>query len=152
MQPTNKVMPHIIVSSGQEALNWYRDVLGAEITHVMPGPGGVVAHAGFVLGNTTFFLTDMTGPQTNTKSPSALNGQTSVSFYANVDDVDGLYTKAIKAGAKSVMEPQDAFWGDRWANVIDPFGHNWQFGKNQEQVTPEEMNRRMTEMMSKGGM
>ncbi len=152
MQPTNKVIPHLVVTNGQAALDWYRDVLSAAITHVMPGPGGMIAHAGFVLGDTMFFLTNMSNPQSNMKSPESLSGGTSVSFYANVDDVDGLYAKAIKAGAKTVMEPQDAFWGDRWANIIDPFGHNWQFGKNQEQVTPEEMNRRMTEMMSKGGM
>jgi len=149
--PTNKIIPHMVVTNGQEALDWYRDVLGAVITHVMPGPDGKIMHSGIVLGDTTIFLTDAVYPGSKLQSPEALNG-TSFSFYANVDDVDGTYAKALAAGASSIMAPMDAFWGDRWANITDPFGHNWQLGKQQEQLTPEQMQERMHAAMANGGM
>jgi hypothetical protein len=59
------------------------------------------------------------------------------------EDVDALYARAVKAGAQGVAPPADMFWGDRFARVVDPFGHSWAMATHTEDVSPEELSRQM---------
>ena len=81
-------------------------------------------------------------PQASTKPPKELGG-TSVSVMVYVEDTDALYKQAIDAGASSLMEPDTMFWGDRMSSVQDPFGHSWTIATHKEDVSAEEMERRM---------
>ena len=68
-----------------------------------------------------------------------------------VEDCDAAFKRAVEAGCASTQEPKDEFWGDRFAKVTDPFGHQWTVSTHVEDVSPEEMDRRMAEMQKKGG-
>jgi PhnB protein len=76
-------------------------------------------------------------------------GPTSSSFYVYVKDVDAMYKRATGAGAKSVMEPADQFWGDRMASVTDSFGNTWSLATHKEDPSPEEMKKRMAAQMNR---
>jgi len=78
-------------------------------------------------------------------------GATTASLYLYVEDVDAAFHRAVAAGARPVMPPADMFWGDRYASVADPFGHQWGIATHKEDVPPEEMERRAAEWMSKMG-
>jgi len=80
-------------------------------------------------------------PEMGSKSPATLKG-TPVSLLLYVTDVDASFKQAVGAGAKEVAAPVDMFWGDRWARVADPFGHEWQIATHKEDVPPEEMGKR----------
>jgi PhnB protein len=82
--------------------------------------------------------------QARTKTPKTI-GATTVGIFIYSEDVDETYKQAIDAGATSTSEPEDMFWGDRFASVTDPYGHNWQIATHVEDVTPEEIDRRSKE-------
>ena len=109
----------------------------------MAGPGGSVMHAELEIGDSVIMLSDPF-PQASTKSPKELGG-TSVSIMTYVEDTDAAYKQAIDAGATSLMEPDDMFWGDRFSSVQDPFGHSWTIATHIEDVSPEEMQKRSEE-------
>jgi len=102
----------------------------------MPGPDGAVVHAEVNIGNSRLMLGEIM--QANTPSSSY--------FYLYVSDADAAYKRALGAGAKSVSEPTDQFWGDRMGTVTDPFGNNWSVATHKEDPTPEEMAKRMASM------
>jgi PhnB protein len=78
-------------------------------------------------------------------SPESIGGSaTSIMFYT--DDVDQVFKRAVAAGAKAEMPPADMFWGDRMGNIVDPFGHKWAIATHKEDVSPEEMEKRMAAM------
>jgi len=87
-------------------------------------------------------------PEMKRRSPQSLGG-TPVRLFLYVPDVDATFREATGAGAKAEQAPQDMFWGDRYARVTDPFGHGWDLATHKEDVSPDEMKRRMEEMSSK---
>jgi uncharacterized glyoxalase superfamily protein PhnB len=103
-------------------------------------------HAELEVGDSLIMLSDPF-PQASTKPPKELGG-TSVSIFAYVEDIDSVYKQAIDAGATSLMEPDDMFWGDRFGSVQDPFGHSWTIATHVEDVSPEEMEARSKEFMA----
>ena len=107
----------------------------------MPGPGGAVMHAELQIGTSMLMLSDE-NPERGELSPKTVGG-TPVSVFIYTDDVDALFDRAVKAGAQGVAPPADMFWGDRIAHVVDPFGHSWAIATHTEDVSPEEMDRRM---------
>jgi PhnB protein len=141
------VTPHIVVSNVAKALEFYKKALGAVETVRMDGPGGMVLHAEMKIGNAPIML-GPENPEWGTKSPGTLGGSP-MSLYIYGPDVDAAYKKAIQAGATSVAEPKDQFWGDRYCKIKDPFGHNWALGTHIEDVSQEEMARRLQELYSK---
>jgi PhnB protein len=95
------------------------------------------------IGNAILMLSDE-NPERGYLSPVTIGGAgASVMLYT--DDVDATFKKAIDAGGKAEMPPTDMFWGDRMGNLKDPFGHSWAIATHKEDVTPEEMGRRMKE-------
>jgi PhnB protein len=140
------ITPYLAVENAPEAIDFYKRALGAKERVRMPGPGGSVMHAELEIGDSVVMLSDPF-PQASTKPPKELGG-TSVSIMVYVDNIDSLYKQAIDAGATSLMEPDDMFWGDRFGSVQDPFGHSWTIATHVEDVSPEEMQKRSQEFMS----
>ena len=138
--------PYLAVEDASTAIDFYQRALGAKERVRMPGPGGSIMHAEIEIGDSLFMVSDPF-PQTSTTSPKELGG-TSVSLMLYVEDVDAAYKQAVDAGATSLMEPDDMFWGDRFGSVQDPFGHSWTIATHVEDVSPEEMQKRSEEWMS----
>ena len=105
------------------------------------GPEGTIGHAEIQIGDSRIMLADE-HLQMGYRSPKALGGSaTSIMLY--VEDVDRVFKRAVDAGAKTHQELKDQFYGDRSGTVIDPFGHVWTIATHVEDVSPEEMQRRM---------
>ena len=133
--------PYLVVKGAVEAIEFYTKAFGAEEMVRMPGPGGRIMHAEVKIGNTMLMLSDE-NPERGYLSPQTVGGpSSSIMFYT--DDVDGIFKQAAAAGAKAVQPPTDMFWGDRMANISDPFGHNWAIATHKEDVSPAEMEKRM---------
>lgn len=137
----NTVSTYLIVKDAKEALSFYRKALGAEAGAHMAGPGGQgTMHAEMRIGNSTVMLTDE-NPQWDMKAPETLGGSPS-SMHLYVENADEAFQRAVDAGCEVMAPMMDAFWGDRYGKVIDPFGHQWGFATHVEDVSPEEMGKR----------
>ena len=136
--------PYLVVKGAAEAIEFYTKAFGATEMMRMPGPGGKIMHAELKIGNSVLMLSDE-NPERGYLSPASRGGNTSsVMFYT--DDVDAAFRKAIAAGAKETTAVTDMFWGDRMGNLTDPFGHSWAIATHQEDVSPQEMEKRMAAM------
>jgi len=133
--------PYLIIKGAAEAIEFYKKAFGAVETVRMPGPGGRIMHAEVKIGNTMLMLSDE-NQERGYLSPATRGGATS-SVMLYTDDVDATFQKALAAGAKQESAPTDMFWGDRMGNLIDPFGHTWAIATHKEDVSPEEMQKRM---------
>jgi len=137
------VTPLLVVRDGGAAIDFYKKALGAKELLRMPMPGGGIGHAELQIGDSRVMLADET-PAMGSSAPQTVGGSP-VHIFLYITNVDQAYTRATGAGATGTMPPQDMFWGDRYAKVTDPFGHNWSFATHIEDVTPKEMNRRAEE-------
>ena len=137
---------YLAVDDAAAAIDFYERALGAEERVRMAGPGDSVMHAELEIGDSLLMLSDPF-PQASTKPPKELGG-TTASLFVYVENVDELYKQAVDAGATSTMEPDDMFWGDRFASVQDPFGHSWTIATHIEDVSPEEMQKRSEAFMA----
>ena len=133
--------PYLIIKGAAEAIEFYKKAFGAVETVRMPGPGGRIMHAEVKIGNTMLMLSDE-NQERGYLSPATRGGASS-SVMLYTDDVDATFQKALAAGAKQESAPTDMFWGDRMGNLIDPFGHTWAIATHKEDVSPEEMQKRM---------
>jgi PhnB protein len=133
--------PYLVVDDGAAAIEFYKKAFGAEELMQMPGPDGKLAHAEIKIGDSVLMLS-AANPQFGSRSPKAFGG-TPASILMYVENVDAAFDRAVKAGAKIEMPVQDMFWGDRYGKLEDPFGHSWQMATHIEDVSPEEMGKRM---------
>jgi PhnB protein len=142
----HSVTPYLIVRGAAQALEFYKKAFGARELFRFPMPDGQIGHAEIRIGDSNIMLADEpTNPahqQTGHKSPKSLGGS-SVGITLYVEDVDAVAKQAVAAGAKEVRPVVDQFYGDRSGTFQDPFGHIWTIGTHKEDVTPEEMQRRM---------
>jgi len=141
--------PYLIVREGAKAIDYYKRAFGATELFRMPGPDGKLGHAEIRIGNSPIMLADE-NPEMGARSPQALGGSP-VSILLYVQDVDKQFPQAIAAGGKVVRPLKDQFYGDRSGTLEDPFGHVWTIATHKEDVTPEEMNKRMEAMMKQHG-
>ena len=143
--PTNypRLTPYLTVDGAAAAIDFYRDVLGATERGRMTGPDGKVGHAELDLGGSMIMLADVFDQ--GAPAPGKLGG-TPVTLMVYVTDVDDVFARAIKAGAKEIAPVQDQFYGDRSGQFEDPFGHHWGVATHVEDVAPEEMSKRMEAM------
>lgn len=140
------ITPYLTLRDGAQAIDFYRKAFGAQEVMRMPGAGGKgVMHAEIRIGDSMLFLSDEF-PHGGTQAPDSLGGATG-SVFLYVQDVDATFDRAVKAGAKPSMPPADMFWGDRFAKVVDPFGHHWGLATHREDVAPDEMGRRAKEAL-----
>ena len=144
----DRVIPYLVVKGAAEAIKYYEKAFGAKEVMRMPGPDGkTIGHAEIKIGPSLFYLSDEC-PTMNAYSPLHLKGS-SVTLTLYVADVDKAFSQAVAAGAKPVMPPTNMFWGDRFAKMTDPFGHEWALLTHVEDMSPEEMARRGQEEMKK---
>ena len=136
----HSVTPYLICDRAADAIEYYKKAFGATELFRMDHEGKV-GHAELKIGDSPIMLADEF-PQMGYRSPKALGG-TPVSIMIYVEDVDSVYQQAIDAGATEVKPLQDQFYGDRSGTLTDPFGHVWTIATHKEDVTMEEMNRRM---------
>ena len=135
------VTPHLVCARAAEAIEFYKQAFGAVEAARLPGPQGKLAHAMIRIGDSAVMLVDEF-PEMGTLSPRSLKGSP-VTIHLYVDDVDATVARAVKAGAKITMPVADMFWGDRYGQLVDPFGHRWSVGTHVRDVSTEEMRQAM---------
>ncbi|HET7875356.1 MAG TPA: VOC family protein [Methylomirabilota bacterium] len=141
------VTPYLTVKGAARAIDFYKRAFGAEELMRMPGPDGQsVMHAELRIGDSLVFLSDEF-PQSSCRSPQTLGG-TTTQIFLYVEDVDAVVKRAIGAGAVATMPPTDMFWGDRYAKLTDPFGHDWGVATHTEDLSPEEVGKRAAAFFS----
>ena len=137
------VTPYLVVDDGARAIDFYQQAFGAKEIMRMPGPDGKISHAEVKIGDSIIML----GPAnatTGVRSPQSL-GSSTVSIFLYLEDVDSTFRKALSAGAKEAQPLADQLWGDRYGRLTDPFGHSWSLATHKEDVSAEEMSKRMQE-------
>jgi uncharacterized glyoxalase superfamily protein PhnB len=134
------ITPHLSVREAPKAIEFYKNAFRAEVLDVHYTPDGKVMHAHLKIGDSHMMLADEF-PGMGTPAPPTLGGSPMV-LNIYVDDVDSLFNQAVAAGATVAMPLADQFWGDGYGQIVDPFGHRWALGAHQEDVSPEEMERR----------
>jgi PhnB protein len=134
------------VQGAAKALEFYADVFGATERLRFPGPGGSISHAEIQIGDSVVIVEDES-PYMETKAPppDGLTGSPVFQF-VYVADVDAVVARAVEQGATLKRPAKDQFYGDRDAFIVDPFGHAWVIASHVEDVSPEEMERRMAQM------
>lgn len=140
-----RVNPYLIVDGAAAAIDFYKSVLGAEQRgQWMMTPDGKVGHAELNLGDSVIMLAD---PSEGGGAEAPASGESNSSFlHVYVEDVDAVFASAIEAGATEVRPITDEFYGDRSGGFEDPFGHRWHIATHVEDVTPEEMAKRVAEL------
>lgn len=136
----HSVTPYLIVNDAAAALDFYRDALGAEEVYRLP-MGGKIGHAEIRIGDSMLMLSDE-WPDMGALGPKTRGGATST-FVIYVEDADASFDRAVKAGATVDRPVENQAWGDRMGTVVDPFGHKWTLGTHIEDVSPDEMQKRM---------
>ncbi len=146
----HSVTPYIFVTGAAEAIEFYQKAFGAEEVLRMPYPDGAkLMHAEIRIGNSIVMLSDE-NPQMAALSPKSLGGA-SGSLMIYVEDVDSAFQRALDAGAQIKAPLMDMFWGDRFGQVTDPFGHSWALATHIEDLSPEEADRRAQQWFAKMG-
>ena len=140
------VTPYLIVNNAAKAIAFYECAFGAKERYRLPMGDGRIGHAELTIGNSIVMLADEF-PEHGNQSPQTLKGSP-VGFALYVEDADKALQRAVDAGA-TVKEPVgDKFWGDRAGCVVDPFGHKWTLLTHIEDVSHDEMKKRMEKMFS----
>ena len=140
----HSVTPYLICKGAAAAIDFYKRAFGAVELMRMEGPDGNIGHAEVKIGNSPIMLADE-HPAMNALSPSSIGGSP-VGLMIYTDDCDAMYHRSVEAGATVFRPLMDQFYGDRNGQVDDPFGHRWTIATHKEDVTPEEMDRRMKEL------
>ena len=143
-----QVTPYLAVDGANRAIEWYGTVFGARERMRLGAPDGKVGHAELELGDSLLMLADEF-PEMGMRSPKAVGG-TPVTISLYVDDVDGVFERAVQGGAKPLRQVENQFYGDRVGSFEDPFGHRWSVATHVEDVPPDEMERRAAESMGGG--
>ena len=141
-----RVTPCLTVQGAAKALEFYAAVFGATERMRTPGPGGTIVHAEILIGDSVVIIADEDPTQgTKAPPPGGLPGSPTFLFIY-VEDVDAVIAHAAELGASVQRPAENQFYGDRDGHIIDPFGHGWTIASHLEDVTPEELGRRMAEL------
>ncbi len=133
------VVPSLVVKDADQTLDFYQRAFGFEKKMSMPGPDGRTAHAEVTYRDMVIMITPEGFPGCPTRSPATTGNPAPMSLYVYCDNVDALYERATRAGAKGMSPPQDMFWGDRMCYLIDPDGYGWAFATNVGEFDPSKM-------------
>jgi PhnB protein len=138
------VTSHIVVREAGKAADWYARALGAEIGRRIQVPDGRSMQIELRFGDSQVMIADEF-PEMGAVSPLTLGGTYGALTIAT-DDADGLWQRALDAGAEVFHPIEDAFWGERHGQIVDPYGHRWGIAQRLEDVSEEEVQRRATEL------
>ncbi len=141
----NTVTPYLVIKGAAQAIEYYKKVFGATVVVRMDGPDGRVGHAELQIGSSRVMLADENQSMGATSATTI--GNSPVSLYLYLPDVDKVVDKAVAEGAKILKPVQDQFYGDRSGFLQDPFGHFWGIATHIEEVSPQEMKERMKKVM-----
>ena len=133
--------PHLVCAGAAAAIDFYVKAFNAVELVRLPGPNGKLMHAMVKIGDSPLMLFDE-APEWGSRSPQTLKG-TPVILHMYVKDVDAAMAQAVAAGATVTMPATDMFWGDRYGQITDPFGHQWSLATHIRDVSPEEMQAEM---------
>jgi PhnB protein len=142
------ITPALVVRGAAEAIDFYKKAFHAAELGRADGPGGRIMHAEIKIGDSVVMLSDEFPEFGGCGSPVALKGSP-VSLHIYVENADAFFAGAVAAGAQVTMPLMDAFWGDRYGKLRDPFGHEWSGATHQFDYTKEEMERGFQEMMAR---
>ena len=138
------ITPYLMIKGANAAIEFYKRVFGAKERLRVPMPEGRVGHAELEIGDSLIMLADEC-PERGARSPHAVGG-TPVSLHLYVPNADEVYARAVTNGAEPVRPVENQFYGDRSGMFTDPFGHVWNVATHVEDVSPEELNRRLSAM------
>jgi PhnB protein len=128
------ITAQLAIDGAEKAISFYVEAFGAEVVDKAIDPSGTkVWHASLRIGTSMLFVNDVFPDMGGSPSQSSL--------WLYVSDVDASFKRAVAAGAKGAMPPNDMFWGDRMAQVIDPFGQKWAIATRVKEMTAEEQKK-----------
>lgn len=133
----HSVQPYLYFQKTADAIAFYEKAFGAKQRLRMADKEGRISHAEIAIGDSCIMMADE-HPMIGAFSPAHYNGSP-VSFMIYVSDCDASYEQALAAGATSLRTPEDQFYGDRMAAVLDPFGFHWFLGTHIKDVSKEEL-------------
>jgi len=142
--------PHIVCAGAADAIEFYKRAFNAKEEGRLSGPDGKIMHAMVRIGDSALMLVDEM-PKWGALGPKSLKGSP-VTIHLYVEDADATVAQAVKAGAKVTMPVNDAFWGDRYGQLEDPFGHHWSVATHKRDLSAEQIREAMKKMdPSRGG-
>lgn len=135
------LIPYLVVSDAAAAIDFYKNAFGAiELTRHTAGASSQISHAHLLVNGGSIMLSDdFSGLMGGTSmTPEALGGSP-ITLHLVLEDVDSFWERAVGAGATVKMELADQFWGDRYGQLLDPFGHIWSLGQTKAQLSDEQI-------------
>ncbi|MGH9396805.1 MAG: VOC family protein [Terriglobia bacterium] len=143
----HRVTPSLVVQDATRAMDFYKQAFGAEVKSVHHVEGGKVAHADLLIGDSMLMLSDEF-PGAGCQAPQA-GSSGSVILHIYVENADETFNRAVSAGATATMPMADAFWGDRYGQLKDPFGHTWSVAARKEDLSSKEIEKRGKDAFAK---
>jgi uncharacterized glyoxalase superfamily protein PhnB len=138
--------PHIVVKGLKQAVDFYKKAYGAQAQDLCEGPDGRLMHAELKIGDSILLLCEESAEY---GALSPLSTKTAgVTLHLYVADADLVFNRAVKAGARVRMPVADMFWGDRYGQLLDPFGHTWAIATHQEDLTKAEIAKRQEDFFA----
>ena len=142
------ITPHIVVGDAARAVDWYRAVFGAEERGRLEVPGGKLMQVELWFGDSAVMLADEF-PEMGVLSPQSVGGTATV-LHFSTEEVDSVWQRALDGGAEVRQPLQDVFWGERYGQITDPFGHRWGIAQHVRDVPREELVRAVSEAFDGG--
>ncbi len=137
----NTLTPSFTFKDSLKAIEFYKKAFNAKEICVFPGPSGKgIMHAVIQIGNSLIMMGDE-NPSSDCGKSAETIGNSPISLFVYVDDVDAAFKQAVNAGATTTMPVADMFWGDRCGNVKDPFGYSWMIATHKQDLTPEQVTK-----------
>jgi PhnB protein len=137
MADVHTITLHMVVREAAKAADWYKDNLGAVEHGRIPLPGGKFMQIELQFGNTTVMLADEF-PEAGILSPLSV-GSSPVALHFSTTDVDALWAKVTHTGVKVLQPLQEQFWGERYGQIVDPFGYRWGLAQHIRDVPASEI-------------
>ena len=142
----HSISPYLVTRGADRAIEFYKKAFGAKELNRMPGPDGKVMHAEIRIGDSVVMLSDEFAQMKYSTPQAGVTPLQQLMLY--VEDVDAVFNQAIAAGARSLMPPEDMFWGDRYGKLVDPFGHQWALATHKEDLSPAEIKNRQDQFFA----
>jgi PhnB protein len=143
------ITPHLTVRDAARAIEFYKQAFGAEVLNLSPAPGGKkVMHASLKIGDSILMLNDEFPEWGGEPAPPATGGS-GVTLHIYLENVDAAFERAVSAGATVKMPLADQFWGSRYGQVMDPFGHKWSLATNTRDLSQDEMRQEQEKAFAK---
>jgi PhnB protein len=133
----HSLTPHLVCAGAADAIAFYVKAFNAVEQMRLPGPGGKLMHAAVKIGDSVLMLVDE-NPEWGLNGPKLLKGSP-VTIHLSVENVDAVVEQAVAAGCKVTMPVNDTFWGDRYGQLEDPFGHRWSVATHVRDMSPQEI-------------